>query len=121
MATKAVFALFCDQDKAMARGEEACWRWIHVGFVTLAIESIYIKVVHIVESTFARLRLYDVSIYNMAAFCYDFRIVKRIDFYYNCFFDQLVNWFVIVSQTQTALKFGNSEKRKCLNVFVPTI
>ncbi|KAL0824999.1 hypothetical protein Bca101_048676 [Brassica carinata] len=52
MAIRAVFALSCDQlslvfllgDKAMVRGEEACWRWIHVGLVALAIESIYIEV-----------------------------------------------------------------------------
>ena len=112
MEIRAVFALFCDQlslvfffllgDKAMRKGEEACWRLmlIHVGLVALAIESIYIEVVvHIVESsTFACLRLYEVSIYNTAAFCYGFRIVKRIAFCYNCFFGQLVNLFLIQIQ-----------------------
>lgn len=101
MEIRAVFALSCDQlssvllgDKEMVKGEEACWRLIHVGFVALAIESI----VHIVESTFACLRLYEVSIYNLAAFWYGFRIVKRIAFYYNCFFGQLVNLFLIQIQ-----------------------
>ncbi|CAN7001640.1 unnamed protein product [Brassica rapa subsp. trilocularis] len=95
MAIEAVFALFCDQSclvKAMVKGEEA------VGLlVALALESIYIEVVvvHIVvesatmflnQSTFASLRLYDVSKYRMVAFCCGIRIVKRIVFY-----DQLVN------------------------------
>ncbi|CAN6893681.1 unnamed protein product, partial [Brassica oleracea] len=96
MAIEAVFALFCDQFslvKAMVEGEEA------VGLV--ALESIYIEVVvHIVvesaiaflnQSTFASLRLYDVSRYGMVAFCNGFRIVKRIVFYDICFFDHLVN------------------------------
>ncbi|CAG7877685.1 unnamed protein product [Brassica rapa] len=97
MAIEAVFALFCDQFslvKAMVEGEEA------VGLV--ALESIYIEVVvvHIVvesatmflnQSTFASLRLYDVSKYRMVAFCCGIRIVKRIVFYDICFFDQLVN------------------------------
>ncbi|CAN7107121.1 unnamed protein product [Brassica rapa subsp. narinosa] len=99
MAIEAVFALFCDQSclvKAMVKGEEA------VGLVALALESIYIEVVvvHIVvesatmflnQSTFASLRLYDVSKYRMVAFCCGIRIVKRIVFYDICFFDQLVN------------------------------
>ncbi|KAF3608407.1 hypothetical protein DY000_02050737 [Brassica cretica] len=96
MAIEAVFALFCDQFslvKAMVEGEEA------VGLV--ALESIYIEVVvHIVvesaiaflnQSTFASLRLYEVSRYGMVAFCNGFRIVKRIVFYDICFFDHLVN------------------------------
>ncbi|WZZ42435.1 hypothetical protein YC2023_038694 [Brassica napus] len=100
MGIKAVFASLCDQlslvlpgDKAMVKGEEAS----PVRLVALALESIYIEVVHIVESavvftsqsTFASLRLHDDSKYNLSAFRYGFRILKIIAFYYTCFFDQL--------------------------------
>lgn len=117
MAIKAVFALFCDQlslvllgHKAMTKGEEACSRFSSVHLVALALESIYIEV-HILESvivfinqsTFARLRLYDDSRFNVAAFYFGFRIVIRIAFNYTSYFDQLMKSFL--TRIQEALNF----------------
>lgn len=105
MAIKAVFVLFCDQfglalpgDMAMVKAEDVCSRFGSVHLVDLALESIYIEV-HIVESTFVHLRLYDDCRFNV----YGFRIVKRIALYYTCIFNQLMKFFL--NQIQEAFTF----------------
>lgn len=134
MAKKAAFVLFCDQfflvlpgNKAMVAGEESCLRLGSLHLVALALESIYIEVhkvgtalLFINQSSFASHWLYDDSRFDVAAFYYGLRIVKRIALYNTFFFNQSTKFLFALIQEAFKSKYPNINQIKNLSKLLAT-